>query len=68
MRWDDVIKELDQAEFMLKDRQGFSLLMTALRLGLQAQGYHPDTFPVEHMYRCWENAEGQVSIYSMIYF
>jgi len=59
--WNDVIVELDYAEFMVKDRQGLTLLFTALRLGLQNQGYHPDMFPVDLLYRHWKNAEGQVS-------
>jgi CCR4-NOT transcription complex subunit 1 len=59
--WNEVIVELDYAEFMVKDRQGLNLLFTALRLGLQSQGFHPEMFPVEILYRHWKNAEGQVS-------
>jgi hypothetical protein len=59
--WKDVIMELDYAEFMVKDRQGLTLLFTALRLGLQNQGFHPEMFPVDCLYRHWKNADGQVS-------
>lgn len=61
LSWNDVIIELDYAEFMVKDRQGLTLLFTALRLGLQNQGFHPEMFPVDLLYRHWKNAEGQVS-------
>lgn len=60
LRWDDVVRELDFPEFLVKDRQSLTLLMTALRSGLQAQGFHPDIFPIDNIYRAWDNAEGQV--------
>ncbi|CAB3374513.1 Hypothetical predicted protein [Cloeon dipterum] len=66
LRWDDVVRELDFKEFRVIDRQGLTLLMTALRSGLQAQGFHPDLFPIEHIYRAWENAEGQLSLVQQI--
>jgi len=60
LSWSDVIKELDHNDFIIKDRQGLVLLFTALRLGLKAQGYHADNFPVEMIYRQWSNSEAQV--------
>uniref|UniRef100_A0A8D9AYG7 CCR4-NOT transcription complex subunit 1 n=1 Tax=Cacopsylla melanoneura TaxID=428564 RepID=A0A8D9AYG7_9HEMI len=62
LSWHDVLRELDHAEFIIKDRAGFSLLFTALRLGLQSQGFHPDQFPVELIYRHWKHAESQVTL------
>ncbi|XP_026687457.1 CCR4-NOT transcription complex subunit 1-like [Diaphorina citri] len=43
LSWQDVLRELDHAEFIIKDRAGLSLLFTALRLGPpQSQGiFHP---------------------------
>jgi CCR4-NOT transcription complex subunit 1 len=61
LSWNEVIIELDYAEFMVKDRQGLTLLFAALRLGLQNQVFHPEMFPVDLFYRHWKNAEGQVS-------
>jgi hypothetical protein len=60
LSWNDVILELDHTEFVVKDRQGVNLLFTALRLGLQNQGFHPEMFPVDFLYRHWKNADGQV--------
>lgn len=59
--WVDVIRELDGGELLLKDRQGLTLLITILKLGLQTQGYPPDRFPVDLFYRHWKNPESQVS-------
>ncbi|XP_049786692.1 CCR4-NOT transcription complex subunit 1 isoform X4 [Schistocerca cancellata] len=66
LQWNDVIMELDHSEFMVKERQGLNLLMTALRLGLQNQGYHPDVFPVDLIYRHWKNVDGQFSLIQQI--
>ncbi|KAI5730570.1 hypothetical protein M8J76_015190 [Diaphorina citri] len=62
LSWQDVLRELDHAEFIIKDRAGLSLLFTALRLGLQSQGFHPDRFPVDQIYRHWKHAESQVTL------
>lgn len=62
LSWQDVLRELDHAEFIIKDRAGLSLLFTALRLGLQSQGFHPDRFPVDLIYRHWKHAESQVTL------
>ncbi|XP_026678412.1 LOW QUALITY PROTEIN: CCR4-NOT transcription complex subunit 1 [Diaphorina citri] len=32
------------------------------RLGLQSQGFHPDRFPVDQIYRHWKHAESQVTL------
>lgn len=63
--WSNVILELDHQEFLVKDRPGLVILMTALRLGLQNLGFHPDTFPIDHLYRRWKNIEGQFHLISI---
>lgn len=55
-----MFKELDHADFLIKDRQGLVLVFTALRLGLKAQGYNLENFPIEMIYRHWSNSEAQV--------
>lgn len=62
LSWMDVIRELDCNELLLKDRQGLSLLMNTLKLGLQTQGCPPDRFPVDVFYRHWKHPESQVRI------
>lgn len=66
LQWNSVIVELDHSEFVIKDRQGLILLMTALRLGLQTVGFLPDTFPIDHIYRRWTNMDGQFSLIQTI--
>lgn len=41
-------------------------MITALRMGLQLQGFPLDIFPVELFYRHWENVEGQFSLIQQI--
>lgn len=60
MMWIDVVRELDGGELLLKDRAGLNLLITALKLGLQSQGYPIDRFPVDLFYRPWKHPESQV--------
>ena len=59
LNWKDVVVELDHPGFLIRDRAGFRLLLTALQLGLQSQGA---VFPVEVMFRTWNNPEGQLSL------
>jgi len=66
LQWNDVILELDISEFIVKDRQGLSLLFTTLRLGLQGQGWSPDRFPVDLLYRHWKHADSQLSLFQQI--
>lgn len=61
-QWNNVVAELDHPEFIIKDKQGLCLLITALRQGLQAFGFRPETFPVDHFYKRWANVEGQFSL------
>ncbi|CAH1107243.1 unnamed protein product [Psylliodes chrysocephalus] len=61
-QWNSVVAELDHPEFMIKERHGLCLLMNALRQGLQTFGFHPDTFPVDQLYKRWQNVEGQFSL------
>ncbi|XP_063227280.1 CCR4-NOT transcription complex subunit 1 isoform X2 [Bacillus rossius redtenbacheri] len=62
LAWSEVALELDHAEFLVKDRAGLSLLVTGLRLGLQGQGFRPELFPVDFLYRHWSNVDGQLSL------
>lgn len=62
LQWNDVVVELDHPEFIIKDRQSLSLLFSALRLGLQTNGFPPDIFPVDSLYRHWKNIDGQFSL------
>lgn len=61
LQWNNVLTELDHPDFVVKDRQGLIILISALRLGLQNSGFHPDNFPVDQFYRRWANYEGQFS-------
>lgn len=61
-QWNSVVAELDHPEFIIKDKQGLSLLITGLRQGLQTFGFHSETFPVDHFYKRWVNVEGQFSL------
>ncbi|KAL1130932.1 hypothetical protein AAG570_012173 [Ranatra chinensis] len=66
LNWSEVLHELDQADFLVKDRHGLNLIISTIRLGLQNQGFCPDRFPVEHMYRHWKHTEGQMSLIQQI--
>lgn len=57
----ELINELDHEQFFIKDRQGLMLLFLALRLGLNAQEYHIENFPINLFYRHWTNSEAQVT-------
>lgn len=59
--WKEVIYELDHPGFILKDKQGFKLLWQALMHGLGC-----NSFPVDHLFRQWRNAEGQLSLFQQI--
>lgn len=50
-QWTNVVAELDHPDFVIKDRQGLIILISALRQGLQMLGFHPETFPVDQFYR-----------------
>lgn len=66
LQWNNVISDLDHPEFIVKDRQGLIILISALRLGLQNLGFHPETFPIDQFYRRWTNVEGQLSLITQI--
>ncbi|GIY40367.1 CCR4-NOT transcription complex subunit 1 [Caerostris extrusa] len=59
--WKEVVHELDNSEFLLKDRKGLKLLWQGLILGLGQE-----TFPMDRMYRRWRNAEGQFSFFQQV--
>ena len=50
---------------MVKDRQGLILLIKALKLGFQVQGFQ-GPFPVDMFYRQWKYSDGQVSLLQQI--
>lgn len=54
MNWKEVVKELDHPEFLVRDRQGLVLLVTALRRALSTELY------IDLLYGSWKNVEGQV--------
>ena len=63
--WKEIIYELDHSEFLVKDRQGLILLIKALELGFQVQGFR-GPFPVDMFYRQWKYSDGQVSLLQQI--
>lgn len=63
LNWKEVVSELDHPCFLIRDRTGLRLLLTALQLGLQTQG---TTFPTDLLYQSWNNAEGQLSLLSQL--
>ena len=65
LHWKEIIYELDHPNFLVKDRQGLILLIKALKLGFQVQGFQ-GPFPVDMFYRQWKNSDGQVSLLQQI--
>uniref|UniRef100_A0A240PK76 Uncharacterized protein n=1 Tax=Anopheles epiroticus TaxID=199890 RepID=A0A240PK76_9DIPT len=65
LNWKEVCLALDHPEFMLKDRAGLSLLLTIIKMGLQASNMG-QVFPGECLYQRWTNVEGQLSFISQI--
>ncbi|ESO94093.1 hypothetical protein LOTGIDRAFT_239532 [Lottia gigantea] len=55
LNWKDVVANLDYPEFMVSNSKGLRLLVQALFRGLQA------IFPVEYIYKSWNNVGGQLS-------
>lgn len=66
LSWKEVCMELDQPDFIIKDRAALNLLLTIIRLGLQSSG-QGTTLPAECLYRHWtNNIEGQLSLIATI--
>lgn len=65
LNWKEVCLGLDNSDFLIKDRAGLNLLITIIRLGMQASGMGQN-FPAECLYRHWTNVEGQLSIVSAV--
>ena len=61
LHWKEIIYELDHPGFIVRDRPGLILLIKALKLGFQVQGFQTP-FPVDMFYRTWKHSEGQVSL------
>lgn len=65
INWTDVCFAFDHREFLIKDRIGLNILITTVRLGMQSSGVGQH-FPVDCICSQWKNAEGQLSLISMI--
>lgn len=59
--WKDVCGQLDNRDFLIRDRQGLNLLLTIFRLGTGGS-----LFPTECIYRHWQNVTGQLSLITTI--
>ncbi|KAF8774618.1 CCR4-NOT transcription complex subunit 1 like protein [Argiope bruennichi] len=59
--WKEIVHDLDNPDFLLKDRKGLKLLWQGLILGLSQE-----TFPMDRMYRRWRNSEGQFSFFQQV--
>ncbi|XP_050425870.1 CCR4-NOT transcription complex subunit 1-like [Adelges cooleyi] len=62
LSWTEVVKELDQSDFMIKDRKGLVLLITTLRLALKKQKFLRESFPIKMFYYQWTNSDSQMSL------
>ena len=65
LHWKEIIYELDHPGFLVKDRQGLIILIKALKLGFQIQGFQLP-FPVDMFYRQSKNSDGQVTPFQQI--
>lgn len=61
--WRDVLSELDNPDFLIKDRHGFNLLFAGIRHFFDGP-FQP--FPIELFYRKWKNSDGQYSLIMQI--
>ncbi|KAL0280391.1 UNVERIFIED_CONTAM: hypothetical protein PYX00_001693 [Menopon gallinae] len=61
--WRDVLSELDNPDFIIKDRHGFNLLFAGIRLFFDGP-FQP--FPIDLFYRKWKNTDGQYSLIMQI--
>ena len=57
LQWKDVVKEFDHSEFLIKDKGALRLVINAVKRGLRTE-----QFPIEHIYKTWNNPEGQLSL------
>ncbi|KAK8742070.1 hypothetical protein OTU49_002091, partial [Cherax quadricarinatus] len=62
----EITMKLDHRGFLVKDRQGLKLLITALRCLLQGQGLRWEVFPVDYFYHQWKNSEEQLNLITQI--
>lgn len=63
MNWVDIFKYLDHPDFVIPDKEGFELLITAWRssLTLHANKTPFVNFPIETLWGRWENPAAQFS-------
>ncbi|CAG0913001.1 unnamed protein product [Notodromas monacha] len=63
LSWKDVVIELENVDFEVKDRTGLVLLMGAFNLGLRLQH---TAFPIEHLYKPWARGESQLQLMQQV--
>lgn len=57
LNWREVVTSLDYPKFIVSSKKGLRLLIQAIHRGL---GQEP--FPIDLIYKPWNNTEGQVTI------
>ncbi|XP_039287191.1 LOW QUALITY PROTEIN: CCR4-NOT transcription complex subunit 1 [Nilaparvata lugens] len=65
LQWTEVMIELDHADFIVKDRQGLNLIVSALRLGIQTSpnvSFHWDKIFTDQVYKPWKHPDSQLSL------
>lgn len=64
LQWTEVLMELDHADFIVKDRQGLTIVINALRLGIQTSSvsFHWDKFFTDQVYKPWKHPDSQLSL------
>ena len=56
LNWREVVRELDHKGFAINSKAGLRLVVQALLRGLARE-----PFPIDCLYKPWQNTEGQVS-------
>ncbi len=54
VNWKEVVRELDHTGLVVANKASLRLIVQALHRGIQEE------FPIEHVYRLWNNTEAQV--------
>lgn len=55
VNWKEVVRELDHPGLVVANKASLRLIVQALHRGIQEE------FPIEHIYRLWNNTEAQLS-------
>ena len=56
MNWKEVVRELDHPGLVITNKAALRLIVQALHRGIQEE------FPIENIYRLWNNTEAQVHV------